>query len=96
MTGGGPSGLLAGMEVPPRYNVLGVGISALTLERARDLVLGARAEAPRGYVCHCTAHGLDEARADPAYRQILNSSWLTVPDGMPLVWLGWSGFTGPT
>jgi N-acetylglucosaminyldiphosphoundecaprenol N-acetyl-beta-D-mannosaminyltransferase len=74
--------------VPPRYNVLGVGISALTLAQARDLVVGVRGELRRGYICLGTAHGLTEARRDPALRRIYNASWLTTPDGMPLVWLG--------
>ncbi|HWA08101.1 MAG TPA: WecB/TagA/CpsF family glycosyltransferase [Opitutaceae bacterium] len=72
----------------PRYNVLGVGVSALTFTQARDLVLGARGARPSGYVCLATAHGVTEARADPALRKIYNDSWLTTPDGMPLVWLG--------
>jgi N-acetylglucosaminyldiphosphoundecaprenol N-acetyl-beta-D-mannosaminyltransferase len=72
----------------PRYNVLGVGVSALTLDRARDLVLGARGATRLGYICLGTAHGLTEARADPELRRIYNTSWLTTPDGMPLVWLG--------
>lgn len=72
---------------PQRYNVLGVGIHALTLTRARDLVLSARADQPRGYVCLCTVHGVEEARVDPGFRAILNASFLTTPDGMPLVWL---------
>jgi N-acetylglucosaminyldiphosphoundecaprenol N-acetyl-beta-D-mannosaminyltransferase len=78
------------MSSPPRYNVLGVGVSALTLAAARDLVVGVRREREiRGrYICVTTVHGLDEARADPAFRKILNASWLTTPDGMPLVWLG--------
>ncbi len=72
----------------PRYNVLGVGVSALTLTQTRDLVLGVRGTRHNGYVCLATVHGLDEARRDPAFRRILNESWLTTPDGMPLVWLG--------
>src|SRR5688572_8664108 len=71
-----------------RYNVLGVGVSALTLPQARDLVLGIRGEKRRGYICLATAHGLTEACRDPALRRIYNESWLTTPDGMPLVWLG--------
>lgn len=74
--------------VPPRYNVLGVGISALTLERACDLVVGVRGRLRCGYICLGTAHGLTEARRDPALRRIYHESWLTTPDGMPLVWLG--------
>lgn len=77
----------------PRYPVLGVGISALTLEQACDLVLGVRGELRRGYICLATAHGLTEAGGDPALRRIYNESWLTTPDGMPLVWLGPPGVT---
>jgi N-acetylglucosaminyldiphosphoundecaprenol N-acetyl-beta-D-mannosaminyltransferase len=73
---------------PPRYNVLGVGVSALTLAQARDLVIGVRGTLRRGYICLGTAHGLTEARRDSALRRIYNESWLTTPDGMPLVWLG--------
>ncbi len=75
---------------PPRYNVLGVGVSALTLASARDLIVGVRnLRAPRGrYVCVTTVHGVSEARSDPSFRNVLNTSWLTTPDGMPLVWLG--------
>ena len=72
----------------PRYNVLGVGVSALTLPRARDLVLGVRGTTRNGYICLGTAHGLTEAQRDPPLRIIYNESWLTTPDGMPLVWLG--------
>jgi N-acetylglucosaminyldiphosphoundecaprenol N-acetyl-beta-D-mannosaminyltransferase len=73
---------------PPRYNVLGVGVSALTFAQARDLVLGVRGQLRRGYVCLGTAHGLTEAQRDPELKKIYNDSWLTTPDGMPLVWLG--------
>ncbi len=78
------------MAFTPRYNVLGVGISTLTLAAARDLVVSVRAQREiRGrYVCVTTVHGLSEARTDPSFRRILNASWLTTPDGMPLVWLG--------
>lgn len=76
---------------PPRYNVLGVGVSALTLDRARDLVVGVKGTRQRGYICLGTAHGLTEARRDADLRRIYNRSWLTTPDGMPLVWLGPAG-----
>ncbi|MES2694972.1 MAG: WecB/TagA/CpsF family glycosyltransferase [Verrucomicrobiota bacterium] len=76
---------------PPRYNVLGVGVSALTLAQARDLVLSTRGQLRRGYICLGTAHGLTEAQRDPELKYIYNTSWLTTPDGMPLVWLGPAG-----
>ena len=72
----------------PRYNVLGVGVSALRFAHARDLVVGVRGHLRRGYICLGTAHGLTEACTDPELRKIYNASWLTTPDGMPLVWLG--------
>src|SRR5690606_5173132 len=77
--------------VPPRYNVLGVGISALTLPLATELILGTRERVRTGYVCLATAHGVVAARSDPELRHIYNRSWLTTPDGMPLVWLGPAG-----
>lgn len=78
------------MSPPPRYNVLGVGVSALTLAAARDLVISVRGQrvTPGHYICVTTVHGIGEARTDPTFRQILNASWLTTADGMPLVWLG--------
>lgn len=76
------------MNLPARFNVLGVGVSALSLSQATDLVLAARQKKHLGYICVTTVHGVSEARADPAFRRILNRSLLTTPDGMPLVWLG--------
>jgi N-acetylglucosaminyldiphosphoundecaprenol N-acetyl-beta-D-mannosaminyltransferase len=73
---------------PPRFNVLGVGVSALTLGEAKDAVLAARGRKRLGYICLATTHGIGEARREPAFRAILNRSFLTTPDGMPLVWLG--------
>ena len=76
------------MSPVPRYNVLGVGVSALTLTQARDLIVAVRGRRQQGYVCLGTAFGLNEARSNPELRRIYNESWLTTPDGMPLVWLG--------
>jgi N-acetylglucosaminyldiphosphoundecaprenol N-acetyl-beta-D-mannosaminyltransferase len=42
--------------------------------------------------CHSVAatsmHGIVEAQHDPSFKEILNTTDLVVPDGMPLVWLG--------
>jgi N-acetylglucosaminyldiphosphoundecaprenol N-acetyl-beta-D-mannosaminyltransferase len=76
---------------PPRFNVLGVGVSALTFGQACELVLGVRGKLRHGYICLATAHGLTEARKDSGLRRIYNESWLTTADGMPLVWLGPAG-----
>lgn len=76
------------MNQPARFNVLGVGVSALSLTQATALVMAARSQKQLGYICVTTVHGVSEAQTDPAFRQILNRSLLTTPDGMPLVWLG--------
>lgn len=73
---------------PPRFNVLGVGISTLSLDSATAQVLAARGQLHVGYICVCTVHGISEARRDESLRGIFNDSYLTTPDGMPLVWLG--------
>ncbi len=78
-------------DVLPRTNVAGVGVSQLTLAQARDLILGVRGTVRRGYICLATAHGVVAAGHDPALRRAFNGSWLTTPDGMPLVWLSPAG-----
>ncbi len=75
-------------DVPPRYNVLGIGVSALTLSLATQLILSVRRQPRTGYICLATAHGIIASQRDPALRAVYNASWLTTPDGMPLVWLG--------
>jgi N-acetylglucosaminyldiphosphoundecaprenol N-acetyl-beta-D-mannosaminyltransferase len=42
----------------------------------------------RGYVSVTGVHGIMEAQSDPAFRAILNQSFLCLPDGMPTVWVG--------
>jgi N-acetylglucosaminyldiphosphoundecaprenol N-acetyl-beta-D-mannosaminyltransferase len=75
-------------QSPVRFNVLGTGVSALALTQARDLVLAARGRKQLGYVCCATAYNVNLARSDTALRAAYNRSYLTTPDGMPLVWLG--------
>lgn len=73
----------------PRVNVLGVGISALNLDAAVSAVAHALDQKLRGYVCVTGVHGVSEAQQDETFRAILNRSFLTTPDGMPMVWMGW-------
>ena len=76
-----------------RANVLGVGISALNLDLAVEAVGEALEHKRKGYICVTGVHGVSEAQHDPAFRAILNHSFLTTPDGMPTVWMGrWQGF----
>jgi len=75
------------MEAPPRVDVLGVGISATTLQEAVRLVEHWVERGERHYVNVCTVHTVMECRQAPKLREIVNSSGLSTPDGMPLVWL---------
>ncbi len=72
----------------PRANVLGVGLSALNLDLAAEIVAQALERRTKGYVCVTGVHGVSEAQKDPAFRKILNQSFLNTPDGMPMVWMG--------
>jgi N-acetylglucosaminyldiphosphoundecaprenol N-acetyl-beta-D-mannosaminyltransferase len=71
-----------------RVDVLGVGISTVTLS-------GAAAEIGRWidsgrheYVCVTGVHGVMESQRDAELLRIHNASGLTTADGMPLVWAG--------
>lgn len=75
-----------------RANVLGVGVSAINMDEAVDLISAALVAGRKGYVCVTGVHGVMEAQKDAGFRRILNNSFLTTPDGMPTVWVGrWYG-----
>jgi len=71
-----------------RVNVLGVGISAIDLDTAEQVIDAALQNGNQSYVCVTSVHGIMEAQKDPKFRSILNQSLLTTPDGMPTVWVG--------
>jgi N-acetylglucosaminyldiphosphoundecaprenol N-acetyl-beta-D-mannosaminyltransferase len=71
-----------------RVNILGVGVSAVNMEVALRQTESLLDRGEKGYVCVTGVHGIMEAQSDEAFRDILNRSFLTTPDGMPTVWLG--------
>lgn len=73
--------------MPDRYDVLGVGVSAVDLDAAVTRIACAVREGETGYVCVTGVHGVMEAQTDPGLCRIHNESLLTVPDGLPLVWI---------
>lgn len=77
-----------------RSNVLGVGISPLNLGKATQTLVASSLEPGfSGYVTVTGVHGVMESQNDPELREIHNQSLLSVPDGMPMVWVGkWNGF----
>jgi N-acetylglucosaminyldiphosphoundecaprenol N-acetyl-beta-D-mannosaminyltransferase len=68
--------------------VLGVHISAVGMEEAVSLADTHIQQGKKGYVCVTGVHGVMEAQSDPGFRHILNTATITVPDGMPTVWVG--------
>jgi len=75
------------MEVE-KVNVLGVGISVLDQDRAREVLFEAVRTGKRGYVTITGVHGVSEAQSDPALKEIFAEALLVTPDGMPMVWMG--------
>ena len=83
-----PPSIITAIPQIPRFNVLGVAVSGMDLQIAVQAVLAAAREKRKGYICVTGVHGVSEAQRDPAFRRILNGSFLNTTDGMPLVWLG--------
>jgi N-acetylglucosaminyldiphosphoundecaprenol N-acetyl-beta-D-mannosaminyltransferase len=71
----------------PRGNILGVRVSAIDMPQALAVLEGWIERREPNYVCVTPAHGVMDARADPALLRIFNASGLTTPDGMAIVWL---------
>jgi N-acetylglucosaminyldiphosphoundecaprenol N-acetyl-beta-D-mannosaminyltransferase len=71
----------------PRVNILGVGVSAISMPMALRTIEGWIARRDPHYICVTTVHGVMESQQDEDLRRIHNVAGLVTPDGMPLVWL---------
>lgn len=72
---------------PQKTNVLGVGISAINIPLALEIIEGWIKCREPNYVCITGVHGVMESQQDESLRAIHNAAGLVTPDGMPLVWL---------
>lgn len=70
-----------------RVNILGVGVSAITMRDATDRLERWIQERSPGYVCITGVHGVMESQRDPELRLIHERAGMVTPDGMPLVWM---------
>jgi N-acetylglucosaminyldiphosphoundecaprenol N-acetyl-beta-D-mannosaminyltransferase len=76
----------------PRFDVLGVEVSALDMDGALAEITGWIERREPHYICVTGVHGVMEAQRDSELMRIHNASGMTTPDGMPLVWAGrWAG-----
>ena len=70
-----------------RINILGVHISPINMGEALSFIDCVIAHQDHQYICVTPAHSIMDAYYDPEFRCILNSSGLTTPDGMAVVWI---------
>lgn len=74
----------------PAAHVLGIDVDALHMPQALAHVAEMLGRRTGGYVCVAGVHGVMEARNNPELRAAYANSDMTIPDGMPLVWVGHS------
>lgn len=75
-----------------RVNILGVGISAITMPQAVNQVAQWIDNRTCHYISVCTVHTVMECQRNERMRRAVNAAGLATPDGMPLVWLSrWWG-----
>ena len=75
-------------ENPPRFQVLSVGIHAVTWDETFQKIDRWIAEKQPNYINVCSVQTVLDSYDSAELSHILNSSGMSVPDGMPLVWLG--------
>ena len=68
--------------------MLGVGVSATTLEGALREVTRWVEQGDRRYVCLTSVHGVMESQRNGELLRIHNDAGLTIADGLPLLWAG--------
>jgi N-acetylglucosaminyldiphosphoundecaprenol N-acetyl-beta-D-mannosaminyltransferase len=76
------------MDIARRFKVGTVYLSCVDLRSSIDAIFRQLAVNAGGYVACTCMHGIVESEHDIALRGILNGSFLTLPDGMPTVWVG--------
>jgi N-acetylglucosaminyldiphosphoundecaprenol N-acetyl-beta-D-mannosaminyltransferase len=64
-----------------------VGVSAINLPMALDIIDRWISTGDQQYVCVTGVHGVMESQRDPELYRIHNEAGLVTPDGMPLVWV---------
>ena len=70
-------------------NVLGVRVDAVDMDAALARVAAHLRSGAKGYVCAVGVHGVMEAQHDPLVARAFDEAMLVVPDGTPIVWVGW-------
>ena len=69
-------------------DILGVKVSAVNLELASNKIEEWIFRRIKTYVCVAPVSTIVDSQNDSGYKNIINSSGMTTPDGMPVVWIG--------
>lgn len=73
--------------ISTRLNILGVGVSTISMDQTLETVSGWIEERKGRYIICRDVHGLILCQKDNELRHLHNDAGLVTPDGMPLVWL---------
>ena len=68
--------------------VLGVHVDTFDMQHTIAYIRAFLHRPSKGYVCVAGVHGIMEAQRDRELFDVYASSELTIPDGMPLAWVG--------
>ncbi len=75
------------------FNLLGVRVSAVNLEKAYAYMLDIIQRSQRTYVCVAPVSTIVDCQRLTKYNHIINGAGMVTPDGMPVVWCGqWQGY----
>jgi N-acetylglucosaminyldiphosphoundecaprenol N-acetyl-beta-D-mannosaminyltransferase len=86
-----PEALPSPSDVRSR-EIIELPIALTDYGQTMDVMDGMIARREQGFICCAAVHAVMVAQSDPALRDALLRSTLTVPDGMPLVWAAnWMG-----
>ena len=71
-----------------RFNVLGVGVSAINMPIALKTIEGWISRQESNYITVADVNSIMVGQRDPQFLRIHNQAGMVTPDGMPLAWLG--------
>lgn len=72
-----------------KINILGIEVDAVSNVKVIEEVDKLISNSGRGYVTVTGVHGIMEAQRSLLIKAAHDNAWMTVPDGMPLVYIGW-------
>jgi N-acetylglucosaminyldiphosphoundecaprenol N-acetyl-beta-D-mannosaminyltransferase len=75
-------------EERTRANILGIGVDAVDMEGALNVIERHLMSGRKGYVCAVGVHGILESLRSGELERAYAESTINIPDGTPTVWVG--------